>query len=54
MKERKTRSWTWYLEYSLVNESVCSSKSITHVVGKSVTVDMIIYDNLEGLITQKN
>ena len=41
MKERKTRSWTWYLESSLTNESGCSSKSNTHVVVMIVHVVII-------------
>lgn len=39
-------------ESSLTNQSVHSSRNITHVVGRSVAVDMIIHDNLKGLITQ--
>ena len=41
-----------YLESSLSSSSVCSSKSIKHAVGKAVIVDMIVFDNLEELITQ--
>ena len=34
-------------ESSLTNQSVCSSKSITHDVGRSFDVEIIIYDNLD-------
>lgn len=40
------------LESSLTNQSICSSKSITHIVGRGVAVEMVVYDNLYGLITQ--
>ena len=41
-----------FLEYSLTSQSVCSSKNITHVIGRSVVVETIVYDNLKRLITQ--
>ena len=39
------------LESSLPKQSVCSSKNITHIIGKSITVAMIVYYKLEGKIT---
>ena len=40
------------LESSLPKQSVCSSKNITHIIGKSITVAMIVYYKLQGKITQ--
>lgn len=40
------------LECSLTKQSICSSKSITHIVGRTVAVVVVVYDNLYGLITQ--
>ena len=39
-------------EFSLTNQLLCSSKSITQVVARSVNVEMIASDNLKALITQ--
>ena len=40
------------LKSSLTNQSVHNSRNITHVVGRSAAVEMIVHDNLKGLITQ--
>ena len=41
------------LESSFTNQSVRSSKSIIDIIGRLGAVDMIAYDNLEGLIAQR-
>ena len=41
------------LDSSLTNQFVCSSKNTAHIVGKLVAVEMIVYHNFEGLLTQR-
>ena len=51
-KAKKNHIADLVLASSLTSKSVCSSKNSRHVVGRPIIVEMIVYDNLEGLITQ--